>query len=227
MKNKLDKSMLKFGVVLTLSLCIYSLFEAMIQKWSTISGVLDKLASALAPFVVGLVLAFLLNPIMVYIRKGIAGFCKKVFKVDYKKAYKHSKTPALILTIVVFIGALGGFLWLVIPKIYESLKDLVTNMPSYMESAQTFVEKLFAKNDAIEGYLNNVIQYAQDNIWTIVEDTIVPNMDTLVINISSGVIVGVTSIKEFALPIMIGIVVGTYSSIFIASPVWAMFKKDN
>ncbi|MBQ7953406.1 MAG: protein translocase subunit SecF, partial [Clostridia bacterium] len=40
-------------------------------------------------------------------------------------------------------------------------------------------------------------------------------------------IVGVTSIKEFALPIIIGIVVGTYSSIFIASPLWAMFKKDD
>ena len=39
-------------------------------------------------------------------------------------------------------------------------------------------------------------------------------------------VIGVTSIKEFALPIIIGIVVGTYSSIFIASPIWAMFKKD-
>ena len=39
-------------------------------------------------------------------------------------------------------------------------------------------------------------------------------------------VIGVTSIKEFALPIIVGIVVGTYSSIFIASPLWAMFKKD-
>jgi len=39
-------------------------------------------------------------------------------------------------------------------------------------------------------------------------------------------VIGVTSIKEFALPIIVGIIVGTYSSIFIASPLWAMFKKD-
>jgi len=38
--------------------------------------------------------------------------------------------------------------------------------------------------------------------------------------------VGVQSIKEFALPIIIGILVGTYSSIFIASPLWSMFKKE-
>lgn len=36
---------------------------------------------------------------------------------------------------------------------------------------------------------------------------------------------GVSSIKEFALPLIIGIVAGTYSSIFIASPLWYVFSK--
>lgn len=38
-------------------------------------------------------------------------------------------------------------------------------------------------------------------------------------------IVGVASIEEFALPLMVGIISGTYSSIFIASPLWFLFKK--
>jgi len=37
-------------------------------------------------------------------------------------------------------------------------------------------------------------------------------------------IMGVDSIKEFSLPIIIGILVGTYSSICIASPLWSIFK---
>lgn len=36
---------------------------------------------------------------------------------------------------------------------------------------------------------------------------------------------GVESIKEFALPLMVGILSGTYSSIFIASPLWFLFKQ--
>ncbi|PKM67145.1 MAG: protein translocase subunit SecDF [Firmicutes bacterium HGW-Firmicutes-2] len=40
-------------------------------------------------------------------------------------------------------------------------------------------------------------------------------------------IVGVTSIREFALPLMIGILSGTYSSIFIASPLWYIFKINH
>lgn len=39
-------------------------------------------------------------------------------------------------------------------------------------------------------------------------------------------ILGVESIKQFSLPIIIGIVVGTYSSITIASPLWVIFKGE-
>ena len=39
-------------------------------------------------------------------------------------------------------------------------------------------------------------------------------------------IIGVQSIKEFALPLIVGIVAGTYSSVFISGPVWAMLKGE-
>ena len=38
-------------------------------------------------------------------------------------------------------------------------------------------------------------------------------------------VMGVDSIKEFALPIIVGIVAGTYSSLFIAGPFWAWWKN--
>ena len=38
-------------------------------------------------------------------------------------------------------------------------------------------------------------------------------------------IMGVSSIREFALPIMVGIVVGTYSSVCLAASIWYMFDK--
>lgn len=36
---------------------------------------------------------------------------------------------------------------------------------------------------------------------------------------------GVSSVKEFAFPIVVGIIAGTYSSIFIASPLWYEMRK--
>jgi preprotein translocase SecF subunit len=39
-------------------------------------------------------------------------------------------------------------------------------------------------------------------------------------------IFGVPAIKDFALPLLVGILSGTYSSIFIASPMWAILDKN-
>lgn len=38
--------------------------------------------------------------------------------------------------------------------------------------------------------------------------------------------IGVSAIKEFALPLIIGILAGAYTSIFIASPFWATWKES-
>lgn len=43
--------------------------------------------------------------------------------------------------------------------------------------------------------------------------------------IGSLYFLGVDAIKELALPLMAGVIAGTYSSIFIASPIWALWKR--
>ncbi len=47
---------------------------------------------------------------------------------------------------------------------------------------------------------------------------------TTLLVIGSLYFLGVESIKEFALPLLAGVLTGTYSSIFIASPLWAKVK---
>ncbi|TCO79844.1 protein translocase subunit SecF [Marinisporobacter balticus] len=48
---------------------------------------------------------------------------------------------------------------------------------------------------------------------------------TTLITITALYIFGVESIREFALPLVAGIITGTYSSIFIASPIWVSWKN--
>ena len=40
-------------------------------------------------------------------------------------------------------------------------------------------------------------------------------------------ILGVSAIKEFALPLIVGILAGAYTSIFIASTFWASWKESD
>lgn len=48
---------------------------------------------------------------------------------------------------------------------------------------------------------------------------------TTLLTILALYIFGVPAIKDFALPLMVGVIFGTYSSIFIASPVWALIRN--
>lgn len=47
---------------------------------------------------------------------------------------------------------------------------------------------------------------------------------TTLVTITALYILGVESIKEFSLPIIVGLIAGTYSSLFIAPSVWSMYQ---
>jgi len=61
-----------------------------------------------------------------------------------------------------------------------------------------------------------------------ISETIVRSLNTSIttlFTITALYILGVASIKEFALPLIVGILSGTYSSIFIAAPFWVWVHK--
>lgn len=70
--------------------------------------------------------------------------------------------------------------------------------------------------------VNNIADNAITNsYWRAINSSV-----TTLLTICVLYIMGVDSIKEFALPIIVGIVAGTYSSLFLAAPVWAAWKNS-
>lgn len=50
---------------------------------------------------------------------------------------------------------------------------------------------------------------------------------TTLFTITAVYFIGVSAVKELALPLIIGIISGCYSSIFIASPIWVLWKNSD
>lgn len=67
-------------------------------------------------------------------------------------------------------------------------------------------------------------EIANRSIWETMSRSINTVLTTL-ITITVLYIMGVTSVKEFAFPLIIGIASGCYSSIFVASPIWAWLRS--
>lgn len=74
------------------------------------------------------------------------------------------------------------------------------------------------KNDTVSDMVNNAVR---DTMGRTINSTI-----TTLITIVLIYILGVSAIKEFALPLIVGIVAGAYTSIFIASSFWAVWKES-
>lgn len=67
---------------------------------------------------------------------------------------------------------------------------------------------------------------ANKSVWQSMTRSINTSVTTL-LTIVMVYILGVNSVREFALPIIIGIVAGTYSSIFIAGSIWTLLRGNN
>lgn len=75
-----------------------------------------------------------------------------------------------------------------------------------------------AKNETFFGIVNKSIKQT----FARSVNTSLTTLFTLVVLY----IIGVDSIKEFALPLIVGIIAGTYSSVFVSGSIWAMLKGD-
>ena len=74
------------------------------------------------------------------------------------------------------------------------------------------------KGSSIAGIVNTSIS---ESMGRTINSTI-----TTLITIVLLYIIGVNAIKEFALPLIIGIIIGAYTSIFVAAPFWAAWKQS-
>ena len=71
-----------------------------------------------------------------------------------------------------------------------------------------------------EGFSTKVDDGIRNTLWRSVNTTL-----TTLFTIGMIYILGVTSIKNFALPLIVGIVAGLFSSVCLAGPLWRLFKK--
>lgn len=65
---------------------------------------------------------------------------------------------------------------------------------------------------------------AENSIWQTMTRSVNTTITTL-LTITMVYIFGVTSVKNFALPLIIGIIAGLYSSIFLSSSIWVSLRK--
>lgn len=131
-----------------------------------------------------------------------------------------SAVLALAHDVIIMLGFYSVFQFTVSTSFIAAVLTIV----GYSINATIIVFDRVRENARFAKKNTTPFQIADDAITSSYYRAINSSVTTL-LTIGVLYVMGVDSIKEFALPIIVGIVAGTYSSLFIAAPFWAWWKN--
>lgn len=130
--------------------------------------------SLLVPFIWAFGISYLLNPLMMY----------------FEKKFKMKRWQSLAITFIIFIGILSFTVGIIIPKVIDSLKEIILEVPEYTRKTKEFIDKQAGN---IELYKDSKIAvYLEENLTQFLEkiakymESWVNIIITKVINFTSG-----------------------------------------
>lgn len=207
MKIKVEAKYIHSGITALIVIIISLISKHMIENWATVQNWISSFNANIAPIILGLIIAYILNPILsMFERKVFTPVGKKIFKDKEKKIKKFSRTFGIICTQLIFLSFIFGFLWLVIPQIYESIRNIVVEMPKYIPQITKWAENVEIGNVYLDKALLEILKRSYEFLDTFLSDKVLPNMDQIVINISNGVL----STIFFAINCLVGFIVSIY-----------------
>lgn len=212
------------------------IFKKIIDEWTGFKKVVGLITGAAAPIISGFIIAFLINPILVFFDRCFHTLFQDKLIKDKRRLHKVSRVLSIILTLIVFISAIAGVISLVVPQFYESVRTLADNMKSYFDNIRAVTDKLYDKFNQLnifpEEDVEEFIDTAYDKLMDWFNTQLLPNLDKVVINIGSGVIGGLKFIYNFLIGIIVSVYV-MYNKEYLASrskkTIYAIFsvKKAN
>lgn len=179
--------LISFGVILMWAL----------NNLNAIGGIVLGFFSLSTPFIIGIVVAFIMNIPMSFIEK-------KIFK---KMSLKYKRPIAYIITLLIFLLIIFVTLFIVVPEFYKSIQEIISRVPLFWADLVDWFE---GTNLTDNNYINDYI--ASINIDRIkVEEWLV----SLLTNQASGWVRSTFNIASSVVGTVISIGVGFIFSVYI------------
>ncbi|HZJ58125.1 MAG TPA: protein translocase subunit SecF [Clostridia bacterium] len=124
----------------------------------------------------------------------------------------HDILVMIAVTSIVGIQVNSSFIAAILTILGYSINDTIVIFDRVRENAKRLGRKMDMQEIVDQSINDSIIRTLNTSLTTIFA-------------VAALYILGVESIRDFTLPILVGLISGTYSSIFIASPIWAVWDK--
>ncbi len=188
--------MVAFFVLAGILLLFFFLF-----KINSIKIAFINLTEILQPIILGIVVAYLVNPIMEIIDKPFSAFFVKVCRFK-KHGAKIARGFSVALAIILFLGLIAAIVYLITPQIIESAVSMVETLPAQIDIAIKQITDFVGKNEHLSAIATNALDYGKS--W------LENDLPTLVTSYAGKVATGVVKTAEFLSDLIIGFIVSVY-----------------
>ena len=200
MKFKWDKSYFGIGLTAFIVIACSILFYMIINRFDVIISGFNLVINILMPMIMGLVIAYLLNPLLNFFEQTI--FKKIQPQLKYSKV---RRAVSVTTTFVVVILLVTGFFWLLIPQLVESISSLIDRVPGYLNSAKSFLETFLKDNQAITDWFKVDLSQIFSNLETMLKEYL-----PMVNDILDGATRSVMGVFTTLMNLFVGFVVAIY-----------------
>ncbi len=178
MKRLFDSKVGQLALVGFLVIAASIAFYFFMFHISTIFNAIKKIFSILTPFIIGLVLAYIMNPL-------VKLFEKNLFKGIKRNNYRRNLS--IFCSVVIILGALIGLMAVVIPQLLYSLQSLAINASSYANNLEKTVTGWLSKSPDLYNAISPHIDGIKNQIIEIANKTVVPSPEDAWLMFSNGV----------------------------------------
>ena len=187
-----------FYTVITFAICLF--LVVIVQKFSVISGVLASFANVIAPVTWGIVIAYIVNPMMKFFER-VFGKC-----FERKKAHrKLVRSLSVAFGLLTLLAVLFAIVAVLLPQVVESVIGLARNFNSYLNNFESWIYKFVEDYPDIYSFVQTQFDNLQPKLTDFI-NSIVPKLGELAIKFKDGAIGFIGGLGDF----VIGFIVAIY-----------------
>ena len=203
-----DKKYLYWGITAFCVIACAILFFMALNYIGLVGKGLRKLARILSPFIWGLVITYLLSPLVRVLQDRVF---RPFFRWVFRKSKRHqgillTRACSVLFAEIIMLAIITGLFFLIIPQLYSSIETFVTNSPTYIESLTAWATKMLTDFPEIRNYVTQVLGDMNNNVMTWLQTTVLPTLGNLLSNVGTGVRYVVTAVYN----LVVGIIVSIY-----------------
>lgn len=203
-----DKKYLYWGITGFCVIACAILFFMALNYISALGTAVKTLVKILSPFIWGLVICYLLAPLMRALERGaFLPLGRRLYQKSKKSnGERFARNLSVLVSEIIMLALMAALVYLILPQLYSSLETIVVNSNTYIANVTNWVTKMLEDYPEIERYSSQLLGTVNTNLMDWIQGTVLPELGSLVTNVTTGVYYVLMGVYN----LVIGIIVSVY-----------------